>query len=159
MDSSDGSVPASLANSTQPTINDEKSDPNQGIQVLLLAPPLPSSSIIADNIASNSQIRPSLADFFSIYLTNDVAKSILGKGLSNEVTGADTFHYFPSFPTEIRRMIWKAALPEARIIEIEWDIGAREFCAPIESRGEVCSLPSVNMEARECFLKEYIPRK
>lgn len=66
------------------------------------------------------------------------------------------FHSFEELPTELRIAIWDLALPDARIVEIEWCDALEEWYSPKQTRHRHdASLAHVNRESRSVFLKIY----
>lgn len=66
------------------------------------------------------------------------------------IPAAETFHQFPRFPVELRRMIWMFSLPEPRVVEVVYDTryGCRSLCAPPTAL-------SVNLESRQVALARF----
>ena len=66
----------------------------------------------------------------------------------------DTFHPFPKLPVELRLKVWKHALPERRVVEIDYDRWAGWFPRR-KAAHEPSALLAACKESREEFLRVY----
>ncbi|KAE9368009.1 hypothetical protein N431DRAFT_313746, partial [Stipitochalara longipes BDJ] len=67
------------------------------------------------------------------------------------------FTLFPKLAPELRLKIWKDALPDPRIVEIEWCYDEKKWFCPIESQSTPSGLIRANKESSKVYLKVYIP--
>lgn len=68
------------------------------------------------------------------------------------------FHLFPKLPPEIRVRIWKLALPDGHVLELDFCRKIDEWYCPAESHLQsACSLLSTSRESRAEFLGVYHP--
>ncbi|KAL5322323.1 hypothetical protein ACEPPN_010296 [Leptodophora sp. 'Broadleaf-Isolate-01'] len=72
-------------------------------------------------------------------------------------TSPSTFPKFPKLPDELRQMIWEFALPEARILEIDWSDYMDDWYCPAESAGKPCAHLFICVESRQVYLKKWSP--
>lgn len=133
--SSQGDEPTKRASRAQPLLEASTSGPCQFL----------SSALALDTITNRPQVSsPTCTQAH----TFPAASQPSAATLSNL-----TFHPFPRLAKELQLLIWNAALPSARVVEIEY---SGFWWAPLESNAR-CGLPGANCDSREVFLKHYSP--
>lgn len=74
----------------------------------------------------------------------------------NKGTKLDTFHRFPTLPIELRLKVWSEAMPNARVVAVEWDPMSGQWLCTQECSRQPCALLYVNKEARAEYEKKWI---
>ncbi|TGO36629.1 hypothetical protein BHYA_0119g00190 [Botrytis hyacinthi] len=86
----------------------------------------------------------------AVPLDQKIAQSNLPQGPTNE------FHKFTSLPLELRRMIWKAALPEGRhVFADDWELGLCHLLPSPKASDSKNSLQLVCKESHEVVQERY----
>jgi 2EXR family len=73
-----------------------------------------------------------------------------------EPTDLTEFTLFPKFPAELRLKIWKEALPDPKVVEIEYCGAELDWFSPKPSKAKPSGLVLANQESGDVYLKNHI---
>ncbi|CZT51134.1 uncharacterized protein RSE6_12232 [Rhynchosporium secalis] len=69
----------------------------------------------------------------------------------------EVFTTFPELPLELRHKIWFYALPDARVIEVDFHENIKKWMCRHESQPNPSGMLRTNKESRKEFFRNYVP--